>query len=103
MKVLIAECSSFTHKDEVELPPDAPQTPLELPPDAASIGFRVWVACDAPGDENVLSLNALGDRGSRSTITRHRTCERVRGMLEACVPSTLHRDLFNSYQSFVFR
>jgi len=24
------------------------------------IGFRVWVACDAPGDKNVLSLKALG-------------------------------------------
>jgi len=41
MKVLVAECSSFTPTDELsptplELPPDAPTTPLELPPDAAS-------------------------------------------------------------------
>ena len=34
MRVLLAECSSFNAKDEIELPPDAPITPLELPPDA---------------------------------------------------------------------
>jgi hypothetical protein len=61
------------------------------------------VLCDLFNGNNEAPLAGVtcmhGDRGSRSTITRHRTCERVRGMLEACVPSTLHDDLFNAHQS----
>ena len=40
------------------------------------IGFQVWVACDAPGDKNVLSLKALGLgyhlRGGRMCVLRGR-------------------------------